>query len=98
MRLPVDIFKHRNSDCSNGGVSSKHNEAILIWGESAREIIDNPPQNKCVLLLIPGNGNRQYKIIPFNTLGWPMFGGCFVYSSDSRFPADYPIALHDRYE
>ena len=27
-----------------------------------------------------------------------MFGGNFIYTSDSRFPNDYPIALHDRVE
>lgn len=27
-----------------------------------------------------------------------MFGGNFIYTSDGRFPNDYPIALHDRVE
>jgi len=27
-----------------------------------------------------------------------MFGGNFIYTSDSRFPNKYPIAIHDRYE
>lgn len=26
------------------------------------------------------------------------FGGCFIWSSDSRFPSKAPIALHDRFE
>jgi hypothetical protein len=29
---------------------------------------------------------------------WWMFGGCFIYTSDSRFPSHAPIALHDRTE
>ncbi|OLT21172.1 hypothetical protein BJF78_34665 [Pseudonocardia sp. CNS-139] len=29
---------------------------------------------------------------------WLMFGGSFVYSGDSRWPAGRPIPLHDRYE
>jgi hypothetical protein len=28
----------------------------------------------------------------------PMFGGNFVYTSDSRFPNKYPIPVHDRWE
>ena len=28
----------------------------------------------------------------------PMFGGNFIYTSDSRFPNDYPIPVHDRFE
>lgn len=27
-----------------------------------------------------------------------MFGGNFIYCSDSRFPSEYPIPVHDRYE
>jgi len=27
-----------------------------------------------------------------------MFGGNFIYTTDSRFPAQYPIPLHDRWE
>ena len=27
-----------------------------------------------------------------------MFGGKFIYTGDSRFPSDYPIPLHDRFE
>jgi hypothetical protein len=30
--------------------------------------------------------------------GAGMFGGTFIYSSDSRFPSKYPIPLHDRVE
>lgn len=33
----------------------------------------------------------------YNLLG-PMFGGQFIYSSDSRFPSDQPIHIHDRFE
>ena len=28
----------------------------------------------------------------------PMFGGNFIYSSDSRFPSDSPIKVFDRFE
>lgn len=34
---------------------------------------------------------------PSDMVGW-MSGGTFIYSHDSRFPSDYPIALHDRCE
>lgn len=29
---------------------------------------------------------------------WTMFGGAFIWTSDGRFPNDYPIPLHDRVE
>jgi hypothetical protein len=28
--------------------------------------------------------------------GWYMASGKFIWTSDSRFPNDYPISLHDR--
>lgn len=28
----------------------------------------------------------------------PMFGGNYISTSDSRFPCDYPIPVHDRWE
>ena len=34
---------------------------------------------------------------PEGERGW-MAGGCFIHSSDSRFPFDYPISLHERAE
>lgn len=33
-----------------------------------------------------------------NSLGGYMFGGNFIYSSDSRFPCEYPIPIFDRKE
>jgi hypothetical protein len=30
--------------------------------------------------------------------GWWMFGGCYIKTSDSRFPFHHPVALHDRQE
>jgi hypothetical protein len=36
-------------------------------------------------------------IDPPTGVGW-MAGGNFIWTSDSRFPSDYPIAVHDRQE
>ena len=33
-----------------------------------------------------------------NSCDYGMFGGNFIYTSDSRFPSDYPIGVHDRFE
>lgn len=41
--------------------------------------------------------HKGNQVQPGNAVG-PMFGGNFVYSSDSRFPFDYPLGIHDRFE
>jgi hypothetical protein len=47
-------------------------------------------------------GSDEYEYIhavPYNQSDSEgMFGGTFIYSSDSRFPSKYPIPLHDRVE
>lgn len=35
---------------------------------------------------------------PLHPARWHYFGGTFIFCSDSRFPAQYPIPLHDRVE
>ena len=40
---------------------------------------------------------RPFKSADPNKTGY-MFGGNFAYSSDSRFPFDYPLGIHDREE
>ena len=111
MRLSVDIYKHRDRGCTNGGLSDQCDEAILIWDESYEEIIKNAPHySRHAFVLVSGYGSREFKAVPlaevidvhdhtkpYNTYR-SMFGGNFLYSSDSRFPADHPIHIHDRYE
>jgi hypothetical protein len=46
-------------------------------------------------------GRTRLRVVPKSLLDsgkWTMFGGNFVYTSDSRFPSNSPIAVHDRVE
>jgi len=47
-------------------------------------------------------GDKEYEYIhavPYDQPdGRAMFGGTFIFTSDSRFPSKYPIPLHDRFE
>jgi len=97
-RLYVDILKHKDTDCTNNGLSSKHDEAILIWNENDDHIEKNMPYTPCIFVLKQGRGGRKYIAVPFKETGYPMFGGNFLYSSDSRFPSEQPIHIHDRIE
>jgi len=89
--LLVEIM---GTDCTNHGVTSGHKQAILV-GEGIPEIFE--PGDLPVLKLAKGYGTRKYIALPVNKNGG-MFGGHFIYSSDSRFPSDAPIHVHDRYE
>lgn len=106
--LLADIFKSGGRSFSNGGISDRYEEALVIgdgiegpFGER-----DGLP----TLQIVPGNVAGSLKAIP--VLGWeaaaeirgktvgPMFGGSFVWSTDSRFRkiSEYPVPIHDRYE
>ena len=100
--LIVDVFRNaRGSDCTNGGVSSRFAEALLI-GEG----VEGPFEENCnrLTLYFEMFHNKWPRCVPDEKsskgeghTNW-MFGGNFVYSSDSRFPSDQPIPIHDRQE
>ena len=97
--LLVFVLKPSNGGCTNGGVTEKADKAILFW-DGVPEIFspseDAPAlqlQKRCGrLIAVPVNDPRA------KTHCGPMFGGNFVYTSDGRFPNEYPIPVHDRYE
>jgi len=97
--LLVFILKENGCGCTNGGVTEKANRAILYW-DGVPEIFsssDDTPalqlQKRCGrLIAVPVNDPRM------KTHCGPMFGGNFIYTSDSRFPNEYPIPVHDRFE
>lgn len=102
----VNIFRTDRQDCSNGGISSKFDRALLI-GEGIPEIFEDADLPKIVLE--KGNLQGTVKAMLADTGGkWSMFGGCFVHSSDSRFSEAVEritgskfydaVALHDRFE
>lgn len=101
--LIVNIYKHSNGDSSNGGISSRCDQAVLV-GPGIPEIFeasDNMPAVKLVTRHI----GRSYihaepvDACPSNRTGY-MAGGCYIHSSDSRVRRfiEYPVSLHDRTE
>ena len=89
-------------NCSNNGISSKH-KAVVLVGDDIPEVFDEIPEIPAVRIDVKrANGEARVRAIPIDgkdpqKVGW-MFGGTFVWTSDSRFPANYPIPLHDRQE
>jgi hypothetical protein len=92
--LLVEIM---GKDCTNNGATSGKSMAILII--KGCEVFFET-ENYPALKIIPGRGSRKYIAVPADTPEgvYPMFGGHFIYSSDSRFIYNNPIHVHDRFE
>ncbi len=107
--LPVDVYGDLDRglydcDCTNGGISSRNKRLYLIcegedrgYGELEDtderlvRIVHSTPCGKPYVHAEPVNDPNKKEI------GY-MFGGHFIYTSDGRFPEDYPVPLHDRSE
>lgn len=105
--LPINVYRQPTDpffgDCTNGGITSKFDRLLLVHDQGFVSIDpENIPDNVVVLVerFICG---RVYKHLePLKSpdagnLGW-MAGGNIAYTSDSRFPSDYPLCVHDRQE
>lgn len=95
--LGVNVYRSPH-EATNGGLSSKSDRFVLT-GEGMPEIFE-PKASQPELHLRRFHGD-WVAFPPFdpapNCVGW-MFGGNFVYTSDSRFHPGHPIRVHDRQE
>lgn len=105
--LSVSIYKDHLGDCTNGGISG--GDAITLVLTSIKDFngmevaIEAPFEGDETnsVKIVPGNLIGYYKAVPVvqpKGMVGPMFGGNFIYTSDSRFPMKYPVPIHDRYE
>lgn len=103
--LPVHVYRNAAfGDCSNHGRSEEYVTLFLICEDGWKDVPEDSPRLLRLVSRHLFEGKPAYlHVEPVNPgdledkVG-PMFGGNFVYSSDSRFPSDYPIPVHDRYE
>lgn len=103
--LPIQIFKSKVGDCSNGGISSKYNEILVECPDGHIEVDENNlPENFCKIVTRDlGFAVVQHvePVVKPNGVGW-MYGGCIVDTSDSRWSrlkGNYsPLKLLDRCE
>ena len=97
--LPVNIYRSGNSDCSNNGATSKADRMVVECSEGWMTIED-VERNGYEVLLIDKNRFKTF-LKPASISGHSSFGGCFAWSSDSRFRreiSESPLAIHDRVE
>jgi hypothetical protein len=102
--LLCDIYKPYYGDAANGGLSC-YCWHVILAGKGIPEVFS---PNEATPLVRLERRELHHMDTPYLTIyPWEMgcandwmFGGCFVYSSDSRFRviSPYPIPLHDRRE
>lgn len=111
--LLADIFasKNHNQDFSNRGPSAIVKEVLVIDDEVGGPFDFDPERHIPIKLVRRQIGDREYiHARPFFCEEWPntrfgagvhtMFGGTFIFTSDSRLRdvSPYPIPFHDRVE
>ena len=97
--IMVNVLRSQH-DSTNNGVTSRFNRFILVDGEVTGpfEPDRKTPALKLVRRTIYGKPYvhaEPLDPVPAGHVGY-MFGGNFIYTSDSRFPNRYPIPVHDR--
>lgn len=98
--ITASIYENKMiGNCSNNGISSRF-DRVLILCEDGYIDVDGTEENLCEVRYITFGGQTHMFAEPVAApkgIGW-MDGGSIVYTSDSRFPSDYPLRLHDRQE
>lgn len=109
--LMVSVYRNAEfgmfgGDTTNGGISSKH-ESLILVGDGVPEIFPSTEDTPAIRLIKRKVMGMEFWIAaPMDAefengraAGSPyMFGGNFLYCSDSRFPSDAPIKIFDRKE
>ncbi|SDG59812.1 hypothetical protein SAMN05216338_1001858 [Bradyrhizobium sp. Rc2d] len=104
MGLIAHIYDRPLGNCSNGGVSAKHRQVCVVNVDGPFEPTQDGP---AVRLIKRSTGNLVCEPLGLENR-WTMFGGAYVYTSDSRFTEAveklsgynhaFPVALHNRVE
>lgn len=101
--LVCSVYRKSNKiDCSNRGNSSK-TDLVVITGDGVDCEVFEASGDSPHYIIIKDMcaGCERIRAIPKELVDsdrWTMFGGNFLYTSDSRFPSNAPIAIHDRVE
>ncbi|URC15294.1 hypothetical protein GD1_170 [Paraglaciecola Antarctic GD virus 1] len=101
--LRVFVYANDLGDSTNGGVSFTHKDKIVVPCERGNITeADVEDMDLAVLELKPSViAGYSPHFIPDGETRWTMFGGNFVYTSDSRFKKEYgdsPVKIFDRIE
>jgi len=102
MKVLTFVLRNSLGDTTNMGLSSKVNQVELHYDYDESEIKDMPDDDLVLIKAKFGWSDEAYmRAVPVSVLkskNWYMFGGNYISTSDSRFPARYPIPVFDRVE
>ena len=108
--LIVNTYRNAGGDCTNGGVTTRHDDFILVDPTTDLgpfEVTEKDIEAGRVLMVgsVCIGGKKHFHAFPYGTeqsgkAGPRMFGGNMVATSDSRFRERFGTALnvHDRFE
>jgi len=104
--LSVSLYKNAEfGECSNGGISSTCNSCIIVSDDFDIVELFEATEESPAVVIVKREGRPFQDIIAvprdiFESKKHYMFGGSFIYSSDSRFNdiSKQPIKLFDRVE
>lgn len=103
--LLVFVYRSDLGDCTAGGVTAKGKSLKLVDQEIKAPFKVEAGEVYLELERFYSQGRILFRAIPMvdghkvhSENGVTMFGGNFIYTSDDRFPSDYPIPVHDRFE
>lgn len=94
--LTVSIFKSDMGDCSNGGISGKFTEAMVVgvergnWDPSTElpelpRVMLKQGAYPGIAVAVPVQETPDGQWVPDGEGIGPMMGGCYISCSDSRF-------------
>jgi len=98
--MMVYVYKNEClNDCTSKGLTHDK-ERVILTGKGVVELFEGVENNSDVLELNIKDSGYIYAapLVQPKGMNGPMFGGNFIYTSDSRFPSKYPIPVHDRFE
>jgi hypothetical protein len=104
--LLVNVYRAVDGrDCTNGGVTSTHAllTAVELGVDGPFEASNDRPAVHLGrwmgrLIAVPEDLPRRADSHAFASLNGWMFGGNFIYTSDSRFPGESAVPVFDRRE
>ena len=101
-------LRHSLGDSTNNGLSSKTDHAYLVWNvdpinqdQILEDFYNEKEEDFFVGVERSLFGKYSMIAVPYSIYKsgrHSMMGGNFLYTADSRFPSEHPIAIHDRVE
>lgn len=103
-KIKTSVYRSSGPDTTNNGLTAKNDRLDLYYDYKEGELdekIEEIPGDALIYVYRELWGQPAYYAIPaylYNSGKNVMFGGNFVHTSDSRFPSNAPISVHDRVE